>query len=150
MAVWVAMAVGLFAQSTRVVDSVIVGQKGDEADHHFAGRETTTGKSDGRAWRTGTGWFSYSLRIYDDSPLTVVCLLADGEGAREAFDILVDGKKAATVVREPSQSAAAEVRVNLRLQDTEGRTSVVVKLVAHPGSRVARLLELRTVQEHLE
>jgi hypothetical protein len=142
---------GLLArQSVRVVDSVVVGAAGDEASHRFSGSETNMGKSAGRTWRGATGWFSYSLRIYDDSPLTIVCVLADGEGAAESFDILVDDRKAATFTREPAQSKAAELRVNLRLQETEGKTSVVVKLAAHPGSSTARLLELRTLQEHLE
>jgi uncharacterized protein len=140
----------LSAQGVRVVDSVAAGLAGDEAEHHLAGDGTAFGSSAGRTWRSATGWFSYSLRIYDDSPLTVVCLLADGDGAREAFDILVDGRKAATVAREPAQTKASEVRVRLRLGDTAGRTSVVVKIAAHPGARTARVLEVRTLQEHLE
>jgi uncharacterized protein len=150
MVVAVAATVLAAAQGVRVVDSVVVGQAGDEAAHHFAGNSTVTGKAAGRTWRSATGWFSYSLRIYDDSPLAIICVLADGEGASESFDILVDGKTSATVTRQPMQSKAADVRVNLKLQDTEGRTSVVVKLAAHPGSRTARVLEVRTLQEHLE
>jgi len=140
----------LAAQSVRIVDSVVVGVKGDEVAHHLAGSETATGTSGGQAWRSATGWFSFTLRIYDDSPLTVVCVVAAGDAGAEAFDVLVDGRKAATFSREPAQAKAAELRVSLKLADTEGRTSVVVKLAAHPGSKTARLLELRTMQEHLE
>jgi uncharacterized protein len=140
----------LAAQGIRVVDSVAAGLAGDETDHRLAGSGTTTGSSAGRTWRSATGWFSYSLRIYDDSPLTIVCALADGDGTPEAFDVLVDGKKAATFVREPARAKPSEVRVRVGLQDTAGRTSVVVKFAAHPGARTARVLEVRTVQEHLE
>jgi uncharacterized protein len=138
------------AQGVRVVDSVSVGQDGDETAHHMAGVDTTTGESAGRTWRSATGWFSYSLRIYDDSPLTIVCVLADGGTAGEAFDVFVDGARTARVTREAGKTKGAAVEVKLALKDTEGKTSVVVKLAALPGSRTARLLELRTVQEHLE
>jgi hypothetical protein len=150
LAVVVALSGGLPAQGIRVVDSVVVGQAGDEAAHHFAGAETTLGKSAGRPWRSATGWFSYSLRIYDDSPLTLVCLLADGEGAAESFDVLVDGEKTARVIREAGKTTAATIEFRLAFKDTRGKTSIVVKLAASAGSRTARVLEVRTVQEHLE
>jgi hypothetical protein len=138
------------AQGVRVVDSVIVATPADEAAHEFEGQDTNTGVSGGLRWRSATGWFSYSLRIYDDAPLTLACLLADGQGGSERFDVLVDGKKVATVSREPTEAKGAELRFNLKLADTEGKTSVVVKLAAHPRSRTGRLLEIRTLQEHLE
>jgi uncharacterized protein len=144
-------AVGLHAsQSVRVVDSVVVSQAGDEAEHHFAGADTATDKSAGRPWRSATGWFGYSLRIYDDSPLTIVLVLADGDAAGEAFDVLVDGAKTARVTREAGKTKGATIEVKLALGDTKGKTSVVVKLAAVPGSKTGRLLEIRTMQEHLE
>ena len=137
-------------QGVRVVDSVTVAVAADEAAHRLSGERMTTGSIDGKTWRSAAGWFAYTLRIYDDSPLTIVCVLADGEAAGEAFDVLVDGERAARVTREPGRTKGATVEVTLALKITEGKTSVVVKLAALPGSRTARLLELRTVQEHLE
>jgi uncharacterized protein len=148
-AVIAAVAVGT-AQSVRVVDSVAPGLAGDEAAHHFAGAGTATGTSGGRMWRDATGWFSYSLRIYDDSPLTVVFVLAGSDAGREAFDVLVDGKKAVAVTRGPGRGDNGEVSVKVPFELTEGRTSVVVKLVAHDLARTSRVVEVRTVQEHLE
>ena len=143
-------AVGLHAkQSVRVVDSVDVNTPGDEAAHAFAGQASTSGKSAGRTWRSATGWFSYSLRIYDDNPLTLVCLLAEGDGSFESFDILVDGQKVSTVTRTPS-SQPSEFKVSLPLAATVGKTAVVVKVAAGAGTSTARLLEVRSVQEHLE
>jgi hypothetical protein len=138
------------AQSVRVVDSVAPGSAGDEAAHHFAGAGTATGTSGGRLWRDAAGWFSYSLRIYDDSPLAVVFILAGTDAGREAFDVFVDGKKAAVVTRGPGHGDNGEVSVKVPFERTEGRTSVEVKLVAHEQARTSRVFEIRTVQEHLE
>ncbi len=137
-------------QGVRVVDIVNVSLAGDETAHSLAAAGSTQGLTAGRTWRSASGWFSYSLRIYDDSPLTLVCVLADGEGSRESFDILVDGRKAATGARESHESKASEVRFSLPLAETAGKTAVTVRFQAHPGSRTARLLEVRSVQEHLE
>ena len=137
-------------QGVRVVDAVNVTAARDEASHSFAGEGSSLGETAGRKWRSAEGWFSYSLRIYEDSPLTLVCTLADGGGARESFDILVDDQKAASCIRGPGESSAAEMTVSLPLARTAGRTAVVVRFQAHAGSRTARLLELRSVQEHFE
>ncbi|HEX7486083.1 MAG TPA: DUF6805 domain-containing protein [Vicinamibacterales bacterium] len=141
---------GASRQGVRVVDAVNVTVARDEMSHSFGGEGTSQGEAAGRRWRSTTGWFSYSLHIYDDSPLTLVFALADGEGARESFDILVDGRTVTTCIRELGQSKAAEIKVSLPLAETAGKTAVTVKLQAHPGSRTARLLDVRSVQEHLE
>jgi hypothetical protein len=134
----------------RVVDSVIAGQARDETEHHVAGSGTTSGTADGKTWRSATGWFSYSLKIYDDSPLTVVCLLADGDGTADGFELLLDGEKTGRVERQPARTKGSTVEMRIPFNDTKGKTSVVVKIVALPGSKTPRVLEIRTVQEHLE
>jgi len=141
---------GAAYQGVRVVDAVNVAAAREEISHALDGEEMTVGETEGRRWRSATGWFSYTLRIYEDTPLTIVCTFAETGGSREAFDVLVDGRKAATQVREPQGPHPREFRFNLPLADTAGRTEVTVTLRAHAGSRTARLLEVKNVQEHLE
>jgi hypothetical protein len=129
------------AQGVRVVDAVNVTVAREEVAHGLSGEEMTVGETAGRKWRSAAGWFSYTLRIYEDTPLTVVCMFADTSGVPEAFDILVDDRKVAT---------NREFKITLPLAETAGKSQVTVTFRAHPGARTARLLELRTVQEHLE
>lgn len=145
-----AAAVTAAPQSVRVVDSVDVSSAPSEAAHGFAGEQTQLGETAGLKWRSATGWFSYSLKIYDDSPLTILFVIAAGPGERETFDVLVDGKKIATVDREAGQQKPEESKFEVPFPLTSGRLSVTVTLEAHAGSRTARILEIRTVQEHLE
>jgi uncharacterized protein len=137
-------------QGIRVVDAVNVTAAREEAAHGLSGEEMTVGEAAGRKWRSATGWFSYTLRIYEDTPLTVVCAFADAADLREAMDILVDDKKVATRVREPGPPNGREFKTALPLADTAGKSKVTITFRAHPGARTARLLEVRTVQEHLE
>ncbi len=138
------------AQGVRVVDAVNVTATREEITHGLDGEEMTVGEAAGRTWRSATGWFGYSLRIYEDTPLTIVCAFAAAGEDDEAFDILVDGRKAATPIREPRGPNPGEFRFSLPLPETAGKTEVTVTFRAHPGSRTARLLEVRSVQEHLE
>jgi hypothetical protein len=138
------------AQGVRVVDVVNVSAAGEEAAHGLHGEETTVGETAGRKWRSAAGWFSYTLRTYEDTPLTVVCVFAAAVDLGEAFDILVDDRKVATRVREAGAATNREFKITLPLAETAGKSQVTVTLRAHPGARTARLLELRTVQEHLE
>jgi uncharacterized protein len=137
-------------QGIRIVDAVNVTAAREEAAHGLYGDEMTVGEMAGRKWRSATGWFSYALRIYEDTPLTIVCAFADAGEVREGFDILVDDRKVAARVREPGASDARDYIVRLPLAETAGKSQVTITFRAHAGARTARLFEVRTVQEHLE
>jgi hypothetical protein len=137
-------------QGVRVVDSVDVSSARDEAAHAFVGERTETGETSGRRWRSAFGWFGYTLRTYDDSPLTIVFVLAGGNGERETFDVMVDGTKVATRDGLADRQKPEELKVDVPFARTKGKLSVTVRLQAHPGARTARVLEIRTLQEHLE
>jgi hypothetical protein len=138
------------AQGVRVVDAVNVSAAGEETAHGLHGEDMTVGETAGRRWRSAAGWFSYTLRIYEDTPLSVVCAFADATDLREAFDILVDDRKVATRVREPGAATTREFRITLALAETAGKSQVTITFRARPGFRTARLLEVKSVQEHLE
>lgn len=137
------------AQGVRVVDSVTVGLAADEAVHHLSGERTTGGSTGGRTWRSAAGWFAYTLRTYDDSPLTIVCSLADAGDIEEAFEVLVDGRVVKTVRRGPA-AMAETLSVAVPFAQTSGKTTVTITFRALAGTRTARLLEVKSVQEHLE
>jgi hypothetical protein len=137
-------------QGVRVVDAVNVTMAREEVSHALDGEEMAVGETAGRKWRSATGWFGYTLRIYEDTALTIACTFADGGGPPVAFDLLVNDRKVATEIRERGSSNPREFKVTLPLAETAGKTEVTVTFRAHAGSRTARLLDVRTVQEHLE
>lgn len=149
-AIGTSVATGAAAQGVRVVDAVNVTVAREEIAHGLHGEAMTVGETDGRKWRSATGWFSYTLRIYEDTPLTVVCVFDAAADRDEAFDILVDDRKVAGRVRELGAAANREFKVTLPLAETAGKSQVTIAFRAHPGARTARLLDVRTVQEHLE
>jgi hypothetical protein len=149
-AIGTAVTTGAAAQGVRVVDAVNVTVAREEIAHGLGGEEMTVGETAGRKWRSAAGWFGYTLRIYEDTPLTVVCVFTAAADPGEAFDLFVDDRKVATRVREAGAPASREFKVTLPLAETAGKTQVTITFRAHPGARTARLFEVRTVQEHLE
>jgi hypothetical protein len=141
---------GSAAQGRRVVDLVNVSDPTSERTHGLLGEATTVTDVAGRLGRQATGWFSYDLKIYDDSALSLTCVVRGGSGTRQAFDILVDGRKVATRVVEPSAGGPIEMTVAVPEALSLGKISVTVRFQAQRGSVTPALLELRTVQEHLE
>ena len=136
-------------QGRRVVDVVQSGDATSERDHDAAGEGVSRGTVAGRAFRQATGWLRYTLRTYDDTEVTVACLCRGTEGRPLTFDLLVDDQPAGTyTIESPSADPVLkEWRVPERL--TRGKTKIAVTLRG-AGGPTPGVLELRTVQEHLE
>ena len=56
------------ALEARTIDRVTPGEQQPEVEHHVRSDGSTTGATNGRAWREASGWFSYDLRLDTASP----------------------------------------------------------------------------------
>jgi hypothetical protein len=137
------------AQGRRVVDVVTMGDARSEREHEYAGERETEGVIDGRIFRQAAGWLRVSLTVYDDSEVTLVATFRGSAGAPSAFELLVEGRpvKAPAFVSPSATPARVEYRVPMEL--TKGKTRISVTLRA-VGGPTPGLIELRSVQEHLE
>jgi hypothetical protein len=129
-----------------------VVQSGDatsERDHEAAGEGITDGTIAGRAFRQATAWLRYTLRTYDESEVTIACLCRGTEGRRLTVELAIDGRPAGTHAFEsPSADPVLrEFRVPEAL--TRGKTQISVTLRG-VGGPTPGVIELRTIQEHLE
>ena len=137
------------SQGRRVVDVVNAGDAASEREHDYAGEGATAGVIDGRAYRQARGWLSYAMAVYDDTEVTLTCVFRGTEGRSLAFDLLVDGRPVKTRTVVPPSSLPAIVDLRIPFEITKGLTAIRVMLRAVDGP-TPPLLELRTVQEHLE
>jgi hypothetical protein len=140
---------GLAAQGRRVVDVVTVGDASSERQHDYAGTDAIEGRIDGRTYRRVRGWLSYSMAAYEDSEVALGCTVRGSEGRALVFALSVEGQTIATktLVSPSSQPVNLEFRVPFEI--TRGLTGIHVTVRAVKGP-APDLLELRTVQEHLE
>lgn len=153
MAVSVAFVLGAApapaAQARRVVDVVVVGSPRSEEAHEYAGERVTDGRADGRTWREGPGWQRYILTVFDDTDVTVVCTFRGSEGQPRRFALEVEGRVIPTRPFASPSAVPVTVEIRVPFSVTRGRTSIGVVLRGVDGP-MPGLLELRTVQEHLE
>jgi len=136
-------------QSRRVVDVVQAGNARSERDHDAEGEGVTEGTVAGRAFRQAAGWLRYTLRTFDDTEVTIACLCRGSEGRRVTFELLVDGQAAGTHTFESSSSEPVLKEYNVPEKLTLGKAKVSVTLRGVNGPTPG-VIELRTVQEHLE
>ena len=137
------------AQGRRVVDVVTMGDSRSEREHDYAGDRVTEGVADGRAFRQTTGWLRVSLTVYEDTEVTLAGTFRGSGGEPLVFELVVDGRqvKVPAFVSPSTSPARVEDRVPMAL--TQGKTRISVMLRAVNGPTPG-LIELRTVQEHLE
>ena len=139
-------------QVRRIVDIVRVGDTANERDHDYAGEEVTTGVASGKPFRQTRHWMRYALKVYEDTEVTVACTFVGSAAARVPFEFVVEDRLVASHVFTSSSSApeVAELRVPFAL--TKGKTNSMVMLRAAKGANgpTPALLELRTIQDHLE
>jgi len=140
---------GSGGQSRRVVDVVRSGDAVSERDHDAEGDGITDGTAAGRAFRQAAGWLRYTMRTFDDTEVTVACVCGGTENRRLRFAIEIDGQAAGThTIESPGvEPVVKEYRIPERLTLGKSTISVTLRGIGGPTPRV---LELRTVQEHLE
>jgi hypothetical protein len=136
-------------QGRRVVDLVTMGDARSEREHEYAGERVTEGVVDGRVFRQAAAWLRVSLAVYEDTEVTLVGMFRGNAGDPIAFELLVEGRKvpAPAFVSPSTSPARVEFPVPMTLTQGKTRISVVFRAVGGP---TPGLIELRTVQEHLE
>jgi uncharacterized protein len=132
---------------SRTIDAVNISDPKSESQHNYKGEGATEGFFDGKKTRAArNGWFSYDLKIASDKPIILVCTYRGSEGARRAFDILVDGEKVASQTLEIHPTELFDIEYPLPEALTRGKQSITVKFQAQPGAIAGSLLDVRVAQ----
>ncbi|MHC4555897.1 MAG: beta-L-arabinofuranosidase domain-containing protein [Planctomycetota bacterium] len=125
----------------RTVDNIEIGNEVSEKGHNLQGNMTESGQHESRMWRHARngGWFSYTLRVLPDKPMTLRCTYWGSDVGR-TFDILIDGKSTETVTLDnnvPGQFFEQDYEIPKQL--TSGKQEITVRFQAHPGSMAGGL-----------
>jgi hypothetical protein len=129
------------------IDAVQAGEESSERDHGFQSENSDTGFFEGRRSRAARdGWFSYTLKVSPDKPVTLVCTYRGSEGRRRVFDVLVDGQKVTTQSLQIHPTELFDVEYPLAEALTRGKERVTVKFQAHPDAIAGSVLDVRIVQ----
>ena len=130
------------------MDRVEVGNRSEERAHDMKGDTASGGwNGSGDGWRESWGrWFSYSLGVHGEKPVTLVCTYYGNEDPARAFDVLVDSVKIATQTLDGHPAGAFDVEYQLPDSLTKSKTKLTVEFAAEPKHIAGAVLDVRTVQ----
>ena len=139
------------ALEARTVDVFQPGEQQPEHDHSLQSERSATGDGPdgGPHWRDASdgGWFSFTVKTLPDTPQDLVCTYWGSEQGNRAFDILVDGVKVGTqTLHENKPGAYFDAAYPLPAASVAGKSSVTVRLQAHPSAVAGGLFGCRVVR----
>ncbi|GAG16893.1 unnamed protein product, partial [marine sediment metagenome] len=99
------------------------------------GKQTSSGVFRNRNWRhAGRGWFSYTMKVLPDTPMTLLCTYWGSDAGGRTFDVLVAGSKIATQKLDRNRPGKFfDVEYEIPRELTRGQKTVTVRFEAHPG-----------------
>lgn len=133
----------------RIVDTVEAGNPGSEADHGYAGDDTHVGMLDGKSYRQARGWMHYSLKTFDDTPVTIVCTFVSGDHLGGSYDIVVEDSVIASHTASPQWNTPTVVEHLVPFSLTKGKAHIAIIIRAR-GGQTSALQSIRTIQDHYE
>lgn len=136
---------------SRTVDEFHPGEQQSEHDHALQSEKSATGDGPdgGPHWRDASdgGGFAFTLKTLPDAPQDLVCTYWGGEEGNRVFDLLVDGTKIGTQsLHEDKPGQYFDVAYPIPAELVAGKSSVTVRLQAHPGAMAGGLFECRVVR----
>lgn len=133
----------------RTVDAVICGEQQPEADHYISQRNTSTGNSDGAAWRAAwrDGHFGYRLVTGGHGELTLRVRYRRDDREHHRFDILVDGELLATVDNTPTgESELVDSEFTIPAAMLKGKSSITVDFKPNNAHSTGPVCHLRLLK----
>ena len=131
------------------IDKVVCGEQQPESDHFIASEKSTAGVFEDTRWREAEGWFSYQLKNNDlkGKYLYVACF--NNDRSRD-FDILIDGERVKKLSLTGGKGMVPEVLILPVSEESAKKRTITVQFSAMPGSRTAKITEVRLLSQFVE
>ena len=137
------------ALEARTVDRLDIGQMQPERDHELVSEKSSTGEHEGRKWRHATdgGFFEFTLGVDPAAKNELIVTYWGGDENGREFDLLVDGQTVGTEAlnaSKPGEFFDKTYAIDPAL--TKGKTSVKVRVQAHPQRTAGGVFGVRIVR----
>ncbi len=118
----------------------IDGEQQPEADHFFKGERTYMGYSDENYWRSGDGWFEYTLRNPQEKARFFQFSFAADRPS--SFVVSLNGRRIDSLSVDDKKS-----QKTYPMPDIEQDKSIIVRFEAINQSHLPRVLDVRFLSE---
>jgi hypothetical protein len=132
----------------RIVDVVEAGNPDNELRHGFAADSTVAGSTGGKAWRRTFGWMHYTLKTFEDTPVTLSLTFIADANPSSSYDVVVEDSVVASRTHAGRDSVAV-VDIAVPFGVTKGKAHIAVIVRARNGATPA-VHTIRTIQDHFE
>jgi len=131
------------------IDKVVCGEQQPESDHFIASEKSTAGVFEDTRWREAEGWFSYQLKNNDLTGKYLYVACFNNDRSRD-FDILIDGERVKKLSLTGGKGMVPEVLILPVSEESAKKRTITVQFSAMPGSRTAKITELRLLSQFVE
>ncbi len=135
--------------NTASVDKVVCGEQQPESDHFIASEKSNAGVFEDTRWREAEGRFSYQLKNNDLKGKYLYVAHFNNDRSRN-FDILIDGERVKTLSLTGSKGMEPEVLILPVSEESVKKRTITVQFSAMPGSRTAKIIEVRLLSQFVE
>ncbi len=125
------------------------GEMQPERNFRYKGGGVSVVRTEGRAGRGGTGWFSFEMPVSPSGKNALLATYHSGDRRRGPglFDVMVDGRVIASQTVEASSPARFyDIEYALPEELTRGKTSVTVRFQAAKGREMGPVFGVRIVR----
>lgn len=133
----------------RIVDTAEAGSPTSEAIHGYAGDDASVGMYGGKSYRQARGWMHYTLKTFEDTPVTVACTFVSTDSTSRGYDVVVEDSVLVSRTFSSQSTAPTVVEIAVPFSLTKGKANVAVVIRARGGPTPA-LQIIRTIQDHYE
>lgn len=134
------------------VGNVQPGEMQPERDYNYRSdpTERAVGRTNGRANRSGAGWFSFDMPVDATQPMTVVVTYLNELGLPPAtgnFSIMIDDAEIARFSPNATATGFYFAEYPIPASLVAGKTKVTVKFQSAANGRIAPVFGVRTIRQ---
>lgn len=136
---------------TATVARVVIGDTASEREVNYQSdpADRPVSRANGRASRTGAGWFSFDLPVLEATEMAVVVTYFNEAGLAPAsgdFEIQVDGTRIASFTPNATAVGFHDTHYTVPMELADKKTKVTVRFQAAANGRIAPIFGVRMIR----
>ncbi len=132
--------------NSATIDRVVSGEQQPESDHFIKYENSDAGLFENTRWREAEGWFSYEMRNNNQKARYLYVSYFNNDRSRN-FDIIINDRVVESLSLTGFKGMVQQTAIIQIPEDLKREKSLTVKFEAMPGSKTAKIAEVRLLSK---
>lgn len=135
----------------RTVDFIQLGEMEPEREHNLKGHSTAVGELLGQKFRLSwnNGWFSFDLKVTNNTPLQLVLTCWSSDGELCSFDVCVDDNILRNITLQSQKNEDFyNMKIDIPLAYTLNKDKIQIIFKSHKDKMVGRIFGVRLIRKN--